>query len=72
MKISIKGYYRPTPKVIRQIADAIYTATTLYGTTSVVMQHTWLGITIVIIGFICKAFSNFYVSSNDHTTTDKH
>jgi hypothetical protein len=60
MKFKWSGYWKPTPKKIRKIADSIVAASTFSGSIVVLNGHPLLGTIIFVLGFISKMTSNFF------------
>ena len=60
MKFKWSGYWKPTPKKIRKVADAIVAATTFSGSAVVLNGHPLAGTIIFVLGFIAKVVSNFF------------
>jgi len=60
MKFKWSGYWKPTPKKIRKIADAIVAATTFSGSITVLNGHPLAGTIIFVLGFVAKVVSNFF------------
>jgi hypothetical protein len=60
MKFKWSGYWKPTPKKIRKIADAIVAATTFSGSATVLNGHPLAGTIIFVLGFVAKVVSNFF------------
>lgn len=60
MKFKWSGYWKPTPKKIRKIADAIVAAATFSGSIVVLNGHPLAGTIIFVLGFIAKVVSNFF------------
>ena len=69
MKFSWKGYWEPTPRNIRKMADAIVAATTFSGSMIVLNGEPKIGTGIFIAGFIAKILSNFF--TEDKSTTNE-
>lgn len=65
MKFSWKGYWQPTPKGIRKIADSLLAACLTFAGFSVVTNHETLGIVIAVIGGVAKFVSNFFTDDNE-------
>lgn len=65
MKFSPKGYWAPTPKKIRKLADSILAGATLASTYAVMNDHPKLATAIMIVSVIAKIASNFFT---DDTT----
>jgi hypothetical protein len=59
MKLSWKGYWKPTPKNVRKVADSILAGATLASTFAMVNDYPHLAITIMIISVVAKIISNF-------------
>ena len=68
MKFSWNGYWKPTPKNIRKMADAIVAATTFSGSMIVLNGEPKIGTGIFIAGFVAKILSNFF--TEDKSTTN--
>jgi hypothetical protein len=65
MKLSWKGYWKPTPKNVRKVADSLLGAATLASTFSAIYDHPKLGTIVMIIAVVTKIVSNFL--SDDET-----
>ena len=59
MKLSWKGYWHPTPKAIRKLADSILAGATLSSTFAAMNDHPKLATAIMIASVITKVISNF-------------
>jgi len=60
MKYNWKGYWQPTPKIIRKLADAIVAAATFSGSMIVLNGEPKIGTGIFVAGFVAKILSNFF------------
>ena len=60
MTLSLKGYFEPTPKLIRKAADSLLAGATLASTFAVMNDHPKLAVAIMIISVIAKVISNFF------------
>lgn len=67
MKFGISSYWKPTPKKIRKLADALLAAVTFSGTTVILNGYPVLGTVMFVIGFVAKFLSNFF--EEDTSTT---
>lgn len=65
MKLTWKGYWKPTPKNVRKVADSILAGATLAATYSVVNEHEKLAVAVMVVSVIAKILSNFL--TNDST-----
>ena len=65
MKFSPNGYWAPTPKKIRKMADSILAGATFASTYAVMNDHPKLATAIMVISVIAKIASNFFT---DDTT----
>jgi hypothetical protein len=65
MKISIKNYYKPTPKKMRKIGDALLGSSQFLTGYSIVMEEKWLAFTCIGIGTIGKFITNFFVEEEE-------
>ena len=59
MKLTWKGYWKPTPKNVRKVADSILAGATLASTFAMVNDHPHLAVAIMIISVVAKVVSNF-------------
>jgi hypothetical protein len=64
MKFGWKQYWKPTPLLIRKIADAVFATTTCIGSAATFDDESKMGMTIIVIGFIAKTVSNFFSEEN--------
>ena len=62
MKFSWKGYFEPTPKSIRKVADSILAGATMAATYSIVTEHEKIAATIMIVSVVAKVISNFFTT----------
>jgi hypothetical protein len=69
MKLQRKGYWKPTPKKIRKIADSLLAATTFGATMTVLNGMPVLGTILFVIGVVAKFVSNFV--AEDETPQDE-
>ena len=60
IKFTWKGYWEPTPKGIRKLADSILAGATLGGTFAAMNDHPKLATGIMITAVIAKIISNFF------------
>lgn len=60
MKFKLKGYWEPTPKKIRKLADSILAGATFASTFAIMNNHPTIATVIMIISVIAKIFSNFF------------
>jgi len=60
MKFTLSGYYKPTPKKIKKLADSILTGCTFAAGYTSLNGNPMLGTGIFIVGFIAKIISDFF------------
>ena len=60
MKFGFSQYFKPTPKKIRSIADAVVAATTFGGSIIVLNGEPKVGTVIFVVGVIAKFISNLF------------
>lgn len=65
MKFSWKGYWQPTPKSVRKLADSILAGATLASTFAVMNDYPKLATGIMIISVVAKITSNFFTNENE-------
>ncbi len=63
MKFSLKSINKPTPTIIKHIADSVQGALGSTGIAMIVNSHPTLGAAFVIVGFVSKVLSNFFSHS---------
>lgn len=59
MKVGPKHYYKPTPKKLRKLGDALL-AMSLMSIPANIAGHEWIGYTLLAIGVIGKFLTNFF------------
>lgn len=59
-KISIKGYFLPTPKRFRVFGDALASASVFVSTYAILNEHETLGIFVLVTGWVGKFLTNFF------------
>jgi hypothetical protein len=64
-KISIKGYFLPTPKRFRVLGDALASASVFVSTYAIVNEHQTLGIIVLISGWLGKFITNFFTEEKE-------
>lgn len=60
MKFGWKQYWKPTPAVIRKIADAVISVTTLVGSFVTIEKNPVTGTIVMVVGVVAKIISNFF------------
>lgn len=60
MKFSWKGYWGPTPKGIRKIADALLAGAMTVSTIGFVNDYKTISIVVLIVAGVAKFLSNFF------------
>lgn len=63
-KFSWKGYWEPTPKGIRKIADSLLAGGMLIATFSVFADHTKFAFGLMLVCGIAKIISNFFTDES--------
>lgn len=58
-----KGYWKPTPLILRKTGDALLGIFSIVSVSSVITEHKELAIASLIIGVIGKVLSNFFTDS---------
>lgn len=66
IKMSWKGYWKPTPKGIRKLADSILAGATLASTFTFIMDHKEAAIIIMVISVMTKILSNFLSDESEN------
>lgn len=64
MKFSWKGYWKPTPKGIRKLADSILAGATLASTFAAMNDHPKLAMWVMAISVVTKILSNFFTEDD--------
>jgi hypothetical protein len=60
VKVMMKEYFKPTPKLYRKIGDALLSVSTMVTGLAIYGDYKWVAITSLIIGVIGKFMSNFF------------
>jgi len=60
MKFTLKGYWQPTPKGIRKLADSLLAGATLASTFAMMNDHPKLAVIVMVISVVAKMLSNFF------------
>ena len=60
MKFSWKGYYEPTPKLLRKIGDTLLAISSFASATSTINDDKDLAIAFLVIGVVGKILTNFF------------
>jgi hypothetical protein len=69
MKFSWKGYWQPTPKGIRKIADAILAGAMTVSTFAAIEDHHIFAVVIMIVAGVAKLVSNFFTDETEVNNT---
>jgi hypothetical protein len=67
MSISWKGYWEPTPKGIRKIADSLLASATLISGYALMNDHPKLATIVMIVAGIAKFASNFFTDNSQES-----
>jgi len=65
MKITIKGYYEPTPVILRKIGDSLLAVSTFITAYGIANEIKWLSYTSLAIGVVGKFLSNFFTDEKN-------
>lgn len=65
----IHGYWLPTPKKIRQFADAVLAASAFAASTFALDGYSKTSVVIIISGTVAKFISNFFTDKTDSNET---
>lgn len=60
MTFGWKQYWKPTPKLVRKVADAVISITTLAGSIITIDKNPVTGTIIMALGVVAKVVSNFF------------
>ena len=60
IKFDLSGYYKPTPKNLRKIGDALLGMSQFLTGYAVIMDEKWVAIICIMIGTIGKGMTNFF------------
>jgi hypothetical protein len=60
LKISINGYYKPTPEKLRKLGDALLAVSTTITTYAIAEDMKAFAITALILGSVGKFLTNFF------------
>jgi len=59
-----RKYWSPTPKTWRKIGDALLGVSAM-GIPAVLMNYSWVGIILFMVGIIGKFLTNFFTEGED-------
>ena len=59
-KFTWKGYWKPTPLILRKIGDALLAVFSMLSVSSIATDHKYVGIATLVIGVLGKILSNFF------------
>jgi hypothetical protein len=59
-KFTWKGYWKPTPLILRKIGDALLAVFSMLSVSSIATDHKYIGIATLVIGVLGKILSNFF------------
>ena len=59
-KFTWKGYWKPTPLILRKLGDALLGIFSIASVSSTITDHKNLAIASLIIGIVGKVLSNFF------------
>ena len=65
MNFGLNEYWKPTPKSVRKVADAVVSACTFAGGMTTLNGHPIMGTIIFVTGFLAKILSNFFSETPD-------
>jgi hypothetical protein len=60
LKFSWKGYFKPTPKLFRVVADGLLGLSGIVAAVGISQQLVWLPIICLVLGLGIKYSSNFF------------
>jgi hypothetical protein len=60
MKFSWKGYFQPTPKIVRKLADSLLAGAMTVSTFALMNDHPVLATVVMITAGVAKFISNFF------------
>ena len=60
MKFTLSGYYQPTPKKIKKLADSVVTGCTFAGGAASLNNQPIIGTIIFVLGYLAKIASDFF------------
>jgi hypothetical protein len=65
MKFTWKGYWQPTPKSVRKLADSILVGATFISTYNYVNDNPKLATIVMVVSVIAKIISNFLTDETE-------
>ena len=60
IRVSLKSYFKPTPKLMRKLGDGLLSMSTMVSASAIITDHKWIAITFLIIGAVGKFMTNFF------------
>lgn len=58
--MTIKNYYKPTPRKWRQLGDALLGVSTFVSASAIATNHDYIAIISLVIGSVGKFLTNFF------------
>lgn len=65
LKFSWKSYYKPTPANFRKWGDIWATFWLVLAAANILAAHQYISIIFLIMGYLGKAFSNFFTTNQE-------
>lgn len=59
-KLSLKNYYKPTPKELRKLGDSLLAVSVFIAGSSYALEYHWLSLTAFILAVAGKFMTNFW------------
>lgn len=60
LKCGRSHYYKPTPKKMRKLGDALLALSIFISASTIMMDHKWIALTSVVIGGVGKFITNLF------------
>lgn len=69
-KISLNGYYKPTPAKWRKLGDALLSVSTMITGFAIYEEAKWVAIIALLLGAAGKFLTNFFSDSDGNGIAD--
>jgi hypothetical protein len=60
IKMGLKSYFKPTPKLMRKLGDGLLAMSTMVSSSAIMTDHKWVALSSLLIGAIGKFMTNLF------------
>ena len=62
-KITLKSYFKPTPKRFRVLGDSLASASVFVSSYAILNDHQTFGVIVLVSGWVGKFITNFFTET---------